>query len=367
MGIESRILTLRGLAPGPGVAARARIARYAALTAGVCEAGLSDLLLGHHGGDQAETFVLREAAGSGPAGLACMASIVETTGLRLVRPLLGVAGGALRDMLRAQGIGWIEDPSNHNMAAARTRVRRHLAETADAGRAVISRAHDAGLARRSADAALAAGLAACVSIFPLGYAVVAPGPVGVSLLAALIRGLTGAAYPERGAALARLAAGPLQGTLGGVRFLPAGRLGPGTLVVREESAMAGPVAARPGCVWDRRFRLHSDMALPAGAEMSAVGDDAAMFRRRSGLASAVLRTLPAVRVAGDLVCVPHLGYFSGWTNPSLRLSFCPPNPVSGAPFAVFDMGDAQTARAHHVLLDTDAMRPDETGRRSGKD
>jgi tRNA(Ile)-lysidine synthase len=337
LGIESRSLTLRGVLPGPGLAARARAARYAALIAAAQEACLSDLLLGHHAGDQAETFLIREAAQSGPGGLACMAAVVELPGLRLVRPLLGIAPGALRDMLRAQGIEWVEDPSNHNPAAARTRVRQRLSGPGEAPRvaALLSRAHLAGGARRVCDADLAGRLAERARIFPQGYAVLTPGDVDSALLAALIRGLTGADYPERGGALARLAAGPLVGTLGGVRLMPAGRHGPGTLLVREASAMQGPVAAIAGCVWDRRFRLEWPKALPAGAQIGPLGADAALFRNRSGLAGVILRTLPVLRQDGRLVAVPHLGYFREWTNRSLRLSFCPSTPVSGAPFEVF--------------------------------
>jgi tRNA(Ile)-lysidine synthase len=365
-GVPSRILALHDLQPGPGLAARARIARYAALTAAAREAGLCDLLLGHHAGDQAETFLLREAARSGPSGLACMAPVLETPALRLVRPLLGVPPEWLRDLLRSQGIGWVEDPSNRNPAASRTRIRASLAAATQADRAsLLARIHAAGLARGAAEQSLAAILAERGSIFPQGYAVLSPGPVDAALLAALIRGLTGAAYPERGAALARLSGGRLRGTLGGLRFMPAGRHGTGTLLVREEAALQGPVAAVPGAVWDGRFRLESDTALPEGAEITALGNDAALFRGRSGLGSAILRCLPALRIAGELVCVPHLGHFNGWTNRALRLSFCPPTPVSGAPFEVCGAGDAQTAVAHHLL--TNAGRTArQTGELAGK-
>ncbi len=366
LGIESRILTLRGVLPGPGLAARARSARYAALAEAAREAGLSDLLLGHHAGDQAETFLIREAAHSGPAGLACMAPIVETRELRLVRPLLQVLPEQLRDVLRAQGIGWVEDPSNRNPAAMRTGMRARLAAgTGETQATLLSRVHAAAIARHNVEQALAVRLAERASIFPQGYAVLSPGPVDPVLLAALIRGLTGAAYPERSAALARLAGAPLRGTLGGVRFMPAGRHGPGTLMVREEAAIQGPIRAIHGALWDGRFRLESDIALPEAARIGALGDDAALFRRHSRLGSAILRSLPALRVAGDLVCVPHLGHFNGWTNRALRLSFFPPVPVAGAPFAVCGVGDAQTSQAHHVLSNADHI-PLQTGGSVGK-
>ena len=365
-GVQARILTLHDLQPGPGLAARARMARYAALTAATRKAGLCDLLLGHHAGDQAETYLIREAASSGPSGLACMSPLVETPTVRLVRPLLGVPPEMLRNLLWSLGIGWVEDPSNRNPAASRTRIRASLAAGTASDRAsILARVHAAGLARGNAERLLAARLAERVSIFPQGYAVLSPGPVDAGLLAALIRGLTGAAYPERSTALLRLSAGMLRGTLGGVRFMPAGRHGAGTLVVREEAALQGPIAAVPGALWDRRFRLETDAAIPAGAEIAALGNDAALFRGRSGLGSAILRCLPALRIAGELACVPHLGHFNGWTNRALRLSFCPPTPVSGAPFEVCGAGDAQTGVTHHVLSNA-GRTARQTGELAGK-
>ena len=59
----------------------------------------------------------------GPAGLAGMATIVETAYVRLLRPLLRVAPGRLRDILTEAGVAWAEDPSNLDMHALRPRLR----------------------------------------------------------------------------------------------------------------------------------------------------------------------------------------------------------------------------------------------------
>ena len=74
-------------------------------------------------------------------------------------------------------------------------------------------------------------------------------------LGALIQAIGGASYAPAPDAVAALAARPRPATLGGVRLLPAGRLGPGLLVVREAAAMAPPTAAVPGAMWDGRYRL----------------------------------------------------------------------------------------------------------------
>jgi tRNA(Ile)-lysidine synthase len=348
-GVAGKVLTLRDLAPGPGLAARARAARYAALSAAAREAGCVDLLLGHQLLDQVETLLLRRGAGSGAAGLAGMASVSEQHDLRLVRPLLDVPPGRLRATLRAAGLAWVDDPSNRDPAATRARLRAGLDDPAGEGDAVAALAAEAasfGASRAAAEAATAATLAERVAIYPEGYALLSPGPVPVAALAALIRAIAGAAYPAATAQLARLAAKPRPAVLGGARLLPAGRLGPGWLVVREAAAMAPPVPARPGAHWDGRFELAAP-ELPDGATFGALGADAARLRRGTHLPSAVLRTLPALRLQATLAAVPHIGYLAPRMSDCMVARFRPANPLAPALFGVLP-GDAQAAANPHV-------------------
>jgi tRNA(Ile)-lysidine synthase len=112
LDIPARVLTLDDLRTGASLPARARAARLAALEAACRDAGIIDLLLGHHAADQAETIIMRRLRGSGPAGLAGMAALSETASVRLLRPLLGVAPAQLRAVLMERGLGWAEDPTN---------------------------------------------------------------------------------------------------------------------------------------------------------------------------------------------------------------------------------------------------------------
>jgi tRNA(Ile)-lysidine synthase len=355
-GVPSRILPL-DLSPGPGLAARSRAARYAILTQAARAAGLCDLLLGHHAGDQAETVLIRRAGGSGAFGLSAMAAITETEILRLVRPLLGIAPGRLRATLRAQAIGWTEDPSNRNQAAGRTHARKHLNDPdghLPATHTLLQEAHRHGRARAEEERRIAATLATRAHIFPEGYATLSPGPIDPASLAALIRMLAGAPYPPGREAVLALEAGGLRATLGGVRLMAAGRLGPGTLLLREAAAMQPAIQARHGCVWDRRFRLEAPFILPAETTIGPLGADARRFRKASRLPAAILATLPALRGPHDLVAVPHLRYFKQWTNTQLRLRLCPASPATGAGFMATALGDAQMAGEHHVLDDAAA-------------
>ena len=346
-GVSSRILTLDGLQHGPGLAARARTTRYAALMREAAQLGLSDLLLGHHAGDQAETVLMRQRARSGPAGLAAMPLVAERGTIRLVRPLLGIPPGRLRATLLQAGIGWVEDPSNTTGTALRTRLRRELDDPGGGGPRVAGLLREAGQHgqhRAAAGDAAAATLAERACIHPEGFATLSPGPIPPDCLAALICMLSGRPYKPDSRAIARLAAAPAPATLGGVRLLAAGRLGPGLLLVREAAAMGPPVPAQDGAVWDGRFRLHARAALPDDASFGALGADACRIRRLTHLPDAVLRTLPALRVGAGLYAVPHLGFFTNseytkrWTAGLVRITLCLSEPAAGAVW----MGDAQT-------------------------
>jgi tRNA(Ile)-lysidine synthase len=84
------------------------------------------LLLAHQADDRAETFLIRLLAGSGPTGLSSIRSVELIDGLTVVRPLLGVRRGELREWLRARGLEWSDDPSNAALNTKRGWVRHVL-------------------------------------------------------------------------------------------------------------------------------------------------------------------------------------------------------------------------------------------------
>ncbi|HTW71293.1 MAG TPA: tRNA lysidine(34) synthetase TilS [Acetobacteraceae bacterium] len=335
-GIPARLLGLTELGRGSALAERARAARYAALTTACTEAGILHLLLGHHAADQAETVVMRRQSRSGPAGLAAMPAIREQAGLRLLRPLLPIAPARLRATLRAAGIGWVEDPSNRDQRALRSRLRAALNDPDGTGpdiAALCRAARMAGLARAARESDLATHLAGRATIRPEGFAVLSPGPIDRDALATLIQMVAGSAYPPPTHAVAALAAAPRPATLAGVRLMRAGRLGDGLLLVREAAAMAPPVPAMPGAIWDGRFRLAAHAMPSADATIGALGPDSALLRRCSPLPAVVFQTLPAVRRGNCLAAVPHLLYPDLDSCAAVPLTFSPRQPAAGAPFA----------------------------------
>jgi tRNA(Ile)-lysidine synthase len=94
----------------------------------------------------------------------------------------------------------------------------------------------------------------------------------------------------------------------------------------------------PGTIWDRRFRV---LAAPnrAGLTIGPLGPAAATLRRRSSLPAAILQTLPALRHAGRLFAVPHLGYYEDNASHDVRIAFDPGTPAAGAPFFAPSSGE----------------------------
>jgi tRNA(Ile)-lysidine synthase len=131
--------------------AAAREARHAALATHAERIGAARIALGHTLDDQAETVLMRVLTGAGARGLA---GIPPVRG-RIIRPLLGLRRRELQDELRAVGLGWREDPSNHDRKFLRNRVRHdvlpYLAASVDPG-LVIALDRVARLARASVDA-----------------------------------------------------------------------------------------------------------------------------------------------------------------------------------------------------------------------
>jgi tRNA(Ile)-lysidine synthase len=123
LGIAHHTLAWTREKPTTGIEAAARAARYTLLGRLAKRVKAEHVATAHTLDDQAETVLLRFAAGSGPAGLAGIRPVDRRDGLILVRPLLGVAKLRLEASLRAANIPWAEDPMNRDPGFARPRLR----------------------------------------------------------------------------------------------------------------------------------------------------------------------------------------------------------------------------------------------------
>lgn len=262
-GIAHVVLVRRGAVPASGVQQAARAARYALLEGWCASHGVLHVLLAHQRDDQAETLLLRRAAGSGESGLAAMAGVAERDHVRLLRPLLDVPRTAIASMLARAGQPFVKDPSNLDAAYARGRLRRDDAvATAGGAAALAGAARHVGRARARRDRAVARLAAHAVEFRPDGAVVLdlerlasAPRETAASLLTGVVAAVAGRAFPprteRRDRLLAALAGGRLASarTLAGCRIAPlAGSRGRRAVVVREDRTVPPLVAGAGGAM-----------------------------------------------------------------------------------------------------------------------
>lgn len=346
-GIAHRILPWQGTKPASGIQAGARAARLRLLANAAASQGILHLALAHHADDQAETAHLRRERGSGANGLAGMPLVREMGAVRLIRPLLSFSKDQLRATCQADGLDWVEDPSNRDPRYARAALRLRGHDVAGD----LVDAQSAGEQRAILDARLAAVAARHIRFQPEGWAILsadivsAAGDDGSRLLATLLRAIAGATYPPPPAAVAdlwqRMSADPTTGaTLAGCRLLA--KAG-GWQLMREDRNLQAPVKVPPGrgvVSWDGRFRL--DIQCAAGGQIEALSDllwrqaqRQAPWLERVSLPAAVRRTCPAFTRDGEICAIPHLGFqVAGLAAVSCNILTDAAVPAFGPRFAV---------------------------------
>ena len=316
------------------IQAEAREARYRALEEWCRAEGINDLLVAHHQDDQAETFLLRLARGSGVDGLAAMTKVGAlpsgAASPRLLRPLLDIPKGRLEATLRSYRQEWIEDPSNADPKFDRAKIRKLLrkadVEGLNAPRlaATAARMRRARMALESYAGEL---LAAAVEWRPEGFArlslpqlMAAPEETGLRVLSRILMIVAGRKYPVREERLERLFAsltGAAAATLGGCQIFS---VGPERLIICREPAMIDDsVQLLPGesAVWDARF----DVSLSADSVPGKISNVGAEGWRQLVKAEPELKAntlphpvrlgLPSLWQEGKIVDVPHLDYHKG--------------------------------------------------------
>ncbi|MCC5988698.1 MAG: tRNA lysidine(34) synthetase TilS [Pararhodobacter sp.] len=331
LGVPHAILNWRHDGRG-NLQAAARAGRRALIGEWARAAGLHAVLLGHTLEDQAETVLMRLARGSGVDGLGAMEEVLRAEGVLWLRPLLPVPREALRELLRARGIGWSEDRSNTEPRFARVRARKALAALQPLGLDAAGLAATAARMRR-ARAALELQTSEALARHARddrGTVLLAPAVFDLApevrdrLFVHCLRGLTGAAYPTRLAALHRFIEAARAGkgaALGGCLL----RVAPeGLRLFREARAVAG-LAVPAGAEWDGRWRAEPLAGQGGeGIEMRALGEGglallsrgAAAGRhshwRESGLPRAALAAQPGLWRGDALVAAPEAGWPNGW-------------------------------------------------------
>ena len=322
LGLRHDILTWDE-APGQGnLQDAARRARLRLLGDWARARGCDAVALGHTRDDQAETFLMRLARGSGVDGLAPMRRDWHEAGMRWLRPLLEVPRRDLRRWLAARALVWVEDSSNEDRRFARVRARDALAALAPLGldaEALVATAARMGRARAALEhAALQAARRVCTvqsgDVVFAPHARDLPEETFTRLVAHALGWVASSRYRPRYRALTEALAQLHRGTarsLHGCLLMPEAG---GFRITREYQALGRETCA-PGALWDQRWRLSGPAsAAGAGAVVRALGPAIAECPdwRATGRPRAALMADPAVFSGADLIAAPLAGRAAGW-------------------------------------------------------
>lgn len=300
----------------------ARTARRAGISAWARERGIGAVALGHTADDQAETFLMRLARGSGVDGLSAMDTVIEAAGIAWLRPLLHVRREDLRDYLTAKGLTWVDDPSNTDRGFERVRVRQALGTLGDLGIDVPKIAKTTRRLKSAKQVLYTAtkdlGLAIS-NLTPFGELTLerdrllsAQPALRLRLLSDAVRFVAGSYYAPRSYMV--------QGVLEALEGKMAGRSLHGCLVtapddvihIRREPA-ACEDAVPLGQVWDGRWMVHGpDAGAYRVGALSEAGLAARPNWREAGAVRSVLLTTPGVWDGDDLVAAPLLESAGEW-------------------------------------------------------
>ncbi len=334
LGVKHQTLCWRGKKPNSNIQAHARAARYTMLVEACHSANAGVLVTAHHLEDQAETFLLRLARGSGVDGLGAMESVSFSHGIKLVRPFLEVPKVRLESSLVAINHPWLTDPSNENERFARIKIRNlqpaleALGMTTERLAATASRMR---AARRVLEEAVDRLAQDAVRLYPAGFGVIdheslarANHETALRLLARCLITIGGKTDPPRYNRIKALLAEMVgeekcKRTFWGCRIV---RRGDEIWIWREAGRSGLPrsnILRGQAILWDGRFNVSFEKV--AGRSINeklivrALEEDGWRQMRSQGLTrikgnrvpAALGRTFVSFWYGNQLVAVPHMG------------------------------------------------------------
>ena len=295
-------------------------ARRRLLAAWARSRGLARVAMAHTADDQAESFLMALARGSGLDGLCGMRGAWSEEGMDFIRPLLSVSRAELRDYLRRHGHDWREDPTNDDDRFARARVRKAM-QVLDGldinGRRLNETMRNLAEVRGLLDRTLAGFVEAHVNE-QVGTVYVRrtsyldlPMEIRRRFLSAIIRWMSGSRHAPRHDQLFALSMNIRDkhvATLGGCIFMNDGEV---IGILREPNAVQARVET--SLVWDHRWQV--DGPGGPGIEVGALGEDGLRQCpdwRETGYARQMLLVTPGVWHGDRLLAAPCAGLSAGW-------------------------------------------------------
>lgn len=329
--IQCHILTVgRDLRKEGNIQAAARHARYALLTKWCKDNNISYLCVAHHADDQAETFLMRLARGSGVDGLSAMKPVTQYNGITVLRPYLYHTKAEIIAILKKDHQSWIDDPSNKNKSFTRVVMRdvlpvlqeasitsrhivnvtSHLARASDCLHQMVNEwIVEQGVWKGAYYAALP------TSVFQSLHKELALRVVSQCLLhfhsdelrfkhlEPLVHALQKEAH--RKVTLHHCVIHPYRNRI---------------LIYRERRHMQGGVIMKEDFLWDHRVRIHK--TLGENYRCAALGEAGlALLKAQKytlpSLPASLLHTLPAIWHLEELYAVPHIDYYTQPCNDTL--------------------------------------------------
>jgi tRNA(Ile)-lysidine synthase len=329
LGYNAEILHWEGLPPTTRIQEKARDIRYQ-LLAGACHLhGIKTLMIAHHLDDQAETFLMRLARGSGVDGLAAMAEESQRYGLLLMRPLLGFEKADLLGQLCESGWNYITDPSNTDLRFERVRLRECNEELQKLGLTSAMIGLSAARLRRVKRALNEVSerfLAQNAFISDFGTARIdqlaffdAPDEIAIRALSKILRICGGSHEVPNMARLEKLttrlkADFATNRTLAGCRLIAKGDF---WLIVRETGRItetAKPIVPGACMFWDSRYIVCADQAASksiVAGPLVKIGDlkDTGYENALQNIPKEARSSLLAFRRKGELLAVPAIDFW----------------------------------------------------------
>ena len=299
---------------------QARRGRYGLITDWARGHGITHIALGHTADDQAETFLMNLARGSGIDGLVGMRHRWTADGIIWARPFLALDRTKLRGWLTRRGIGWVEDPSNEDSRYQRVRARKVLAALTPLGidAQVLSGVTQNLSSVRQALAAQTYDIAKEIARVDVGDVLFdrlgfrsAPAEVQRRLLIAALRWISNGEHPPRETALIEAGiaiTGGKNHTLSGCRILTTDI----DIRITREARAVRDARGKPGAVWDFRWIVTGPLARATIAQLGADGLRLCPDWRATGRPRASLLACPAVWQGDKLLAAPLAGLENGW-------------------------------------------------------